>query len=571
MLVERVWTPAGRVPRWAATATTPDGPRSSADGDPEPGDADRCRSTAWPGSRSACNDASLRAPDDAGGDVDDHRRPDRGRAPRASPASAASAPRDLARRATRASRSSPSTPPRRRMTTLHADGGRVWVAVEGRARGARRRSLDPADAPTPAPTPRRPPRALRRRRLPRPRPRRARRARRVPEPLERRRGEPAARSGSWRWPIRPAPSVGGGDRGLPRGGHHAGHDHRRPPAAPRAAIARRLGHPRDRRRRGRSPAPSSTTLDDAAFATRRRRDVAVYARTNPEQKLRIVEAWQARGAVVAMTGDGVNDAPALAPRRHRRRHGHHGTEVSKEAADMVLADDDFATIVAAVEEGRRIYDNIRRFVRYLLTTNSAEVWVMFLAPVPRPAAPAPGRPDPVDQPRHRRPAGPRPRRRAGRARHDAPAARARRRVDPRRAGSGSTALWVGPAHGGRRPRRPGPRDRGATGPGRRWSSRRSPSSSSATPSRCAPSGVSVLPPRAGDEPAARARRRRRRSLVQLALIYVPVLQPIFVTEALGGPELLIVLVASSVGWLGVEIEKAIGSRLGRGPTAVQPA
>jgi len=141
-----------------------------------------------------------------------------------------------------------------------------------------------------------------------------------------------------------------------------------------AVIARELGIANDSRVV--SGAELEQSSDDSLTETVK--EVSVYARVNPGHKLRIVKALQRDGAVVAMTGDGVNDAPALKTADIGVAMGITGTDVAKEAADMVLADDNFATIVAAVEEGRSIFSNIRKFLRFLLSSNMGEVLTMFL-------------------------------------------------------------------------------------------------------------------------------------------------------------------------------------------------
>jgi Ca2+-transporting ATPase len=139
------------------------------------------------------------------------------------------------------------------------------------------------------------------------------------------------------------------------------------------AIARELGIAKDN-----DTAVSGAELDRMSDEDMRVRapHTTIYARVTAEHKLRIIHAWQANGAVVAMTGDGVNDAPALKGADIGIAMGLHGAEVTKQASDMVVTDDNFATIVAAVEQGRGIYDNIRKTLQYLLASNSAELLLM---------------------------------------------------------------------------------------------------------------------------------------------------------------------------------------------------
>ena len=538
MLVERAWTPAGAFVVGGG-GYAPDGP-IEAEGDPDPAAEaalDRLARIAV-----ACNDATLRGPGRAGGDWSITGDPTEG-ALLAFAGKRGVFASDLLADHPRVEEITFDSA-RRLMTTLHADGDRIWVASKG-ALEALATILDAADAPL------------------------------LPE------AKAAARryaADGYRVLALAERTIGAVPDELDHAEAHlrlvgivAMADPPRPASAASIAACRAAGvtpimitgdHPLTGAAIARRigillPEGEALTgveldqLDDAAFEARVER-VAVYARMNPEQKLRIVKAWQGRGAVVAMTGDGVNDAPALRLADIGIAMGITGTEVSKEAADMVLADDDFATIVHAVEEGRRIYDNIRRFVRYLLTTNSAEVWVMFLAPFL-------GLPIPL-------------------------LAVQILWINLVTDGLPALALGVEPVEPDAMRRRPRPPGESILGAGL-WKQALWVGLLMAA----VVLGIQAVAIEAdwhwqtmvfttlallqlGNALAVRSERLSVFSLgfgtnrplalavggtmlVQLALIYVPALQPIFVTEALGVQELAVVLVASTAAFVAVELEK----------------
>jgi P-type Ca2+ transporter type 2C len=181
------------------------------------------------------------------------------------------------------------------------------------------------------------------------------------------------------------------------------------------AIARDLDLAHDESQVITGPELTEKTPEELAEIVRR---VRVFARVAPRQKLQIVEAARQAGHFVAVTGDGVNDAPALRTANIGVAMGKAGTDVAREAAELVISDDNFATIVAGVEEGRIAYDNIRKVIFLLLSTGAAEL-LMVLLTVTRPASAAAAGAASLAEPGHQRHSGRGDRLRAGRRRHAA--------------------------------------------------------------------------------------------------------------------------------------------------------
>jgi len=286
--------------------------------------------------------------------------------------------------------------------------------------------------------------------------------------------------------------------------------------------------------------------------------IRVYARVAPEQKLKIIRALQDKGEFVAMTGDGVNDAPALKRADIGVAMGITGTDVAKESAHLILLDDNFATIVKAVKEGRRIFDNIRKFIKYTMTSNSGEIWTIFLAPflgLPIPLLPihilwinlvTDGLP--------------------GLALAVEPAEKGVMERTPRHpqesifaGGLGGHIIWVGLLMGG------------VSLATQAWSISTGHAhwQTMVFTVLCLSQMGHVLAIRSERESLFSQGIFSNKPLVgaflltfalQMATIYLPVLQPIFKTEALTLPELFISLAASSLVFVAVEIEKWLKRR-----------